>query len=120
MARAWMKLGRHTCDAVVDESIRETTNQGREDIFELRIDMDLDGGQGKREAMCKHGSNDPHFLKLVVESKAPLYGGSDLSRLIGTLMLSNTCATHRVTNGFVDELLASLQNSILPKFNHLP
>jgi hypothetical protein len=34
-------------------------------------------------------------------------------------MLLNTCATHRVTNRFVDELLALLQNSILPKLNHL-
>ncbi len=60
-----MKLGRRTCDAIVDESIRETMNQGSKDIFELRIDMDLDGGQGERIVMCKPGSNDPHFLKLI-------------------------------------------------------
>jgi hypothetical protein len=36
-----------------------------------------------------------------------------------TLMLLNTCATHRITNGFVDEMLL-LQNSILGlKFNNL-
>jgi hypothetical protein len=46
-----MKLGRCTCDAIVDESIRETTNQGRENIFELGIDMDLDGVKEK-EKLC--------------------------------------------------------------------
>jgi hypothetical protein len=35
-------------------------------------------------------------------------------------MILNTCATHRVTNGFVDELLSLLQNSIVPKPNDLP
>lgn len=43
------------CDAVIDESIREIANQGREDIFDLGIDMDLDRGQGEgeREVMPK-------------------------------------------------------------------
>lgn len=33
------------------------------------------------------------------------------------LMLLNTCATNRVTNGFVDELLSFLQNFMLSKPN---
>jgi hypothetical protein len=86
----------------MDESIRETTNQCKEDIFDLGINMDLDGGQGERKVMRKFVSNDPQFLKLVTKFKVSLYGGNDL-RLIGTLMLSNTCATHRITNDFMDE-----------------
>ncbi len=41
MARALNETWQ-VCDAVVDESIREIVNQGREDIFELGTDMDLD------------------------------------------------------------------------------
>ncbi len=49
-----------------------------------------------------------------------MYEGFQLSRLIGTLMLFNTHATHRFINGFLDELLSLLQNSILFKPNNLP
>jgi hypothetical protein len=48
----------------------------------------------------------------------PLYQGCEFNRLTRTLMILNTCAAHRCTNGFVDELLSLSQNSILPKPNN--
>jgi hypothetical protein len=60
------------------------------------------------------------ILKLMEKFKIPLFEGSGFSRLIGKLMILNTLATHECTNGFVDELLSLLCNSILPKPNNLP
>jgi hypothetical protein len=59
-------------------------------------------------AMPKFGIDNPHFLKLDVESSVPLYEGSHLNMLTCTLMLLNACTSHRCTNGFVDELLSLL------------
>jgi hypothetical protein len=65
-------------------------------------------------------SNHPHYLKLASESKVALYEGCAFSRLIGTLMILNTCATNHCTNGFEDELLSLLKTFVLPKPNNLP
>jgi len=37
--------------------------------------------------------DDPHYLKPTIESKIFLSEGCALNRLIGTLMILNTCAT---------------------------
>lgn len=39
---------------------------------------------------------------------------------MGTLMVFNTCAIHKVTNGFVDEFLSLLQFFFFPKCNNFP
>jgi len=46
--------------------------------------------------------DDLHYLKLATKSKVTLYEGCALNRLTRTLIILNTCATHRCINGFVD------------------
>jgi hypothetical protein len=56
---------------------------------------------GVNEPTCPSGDvltdtiDDPHLLRLVAEFEVILYVGSELDRLISTLMLLNACATHK-------------------------
>jgi hypothetical protein len=86
----------------------------------MDLDIDLGGDEANMGATRHTRMDDPHYLKLVAKSKVPLYDGSELSRLTRALMLLNTCATHWVINGFVDELFSLLCNYNLPKPNKLP
>lgn len=74
----------------------------------MDLNIDLRRGEVDMGAARHIGMDNLHYLKLIAESKLHLYDGSELSRLIGTLMLLNTCATHRVTNGLVDEFFFSV------------
>jgi hypothetical protein len=60
---------------------------------------------GVNETTCPNGDvptntiDDPHLLRFMAEFEVPLYVGSELNRLISTLMLLNVCATHRAQMG---------------------
>jgi hypothetical protein len=54
------------------------------------------GGYGPTQLEFHLQIDDPHYLKLATKSKVSMYEGCALSRLIGTLMILNTCATHQV------------------------
>jgi hypothetical protein len=60
-----------------------------------RDNVDL-GGYGPTQPEFDLQINDPHYLKLAIESKVSMYEGCALTRLIGTLMILNTCAAHQV------------------------
>lgn len=78
-------------------------------------------GDMKQEKVLYHKLKQITFyLKLVATSKVRLFESSGLNKLTGTMMILNTCTTHYCTNGFVDELLSLLGNSILLKPNNLP
>jgi hypothetical protein len=89
-------------------------------VDHMEQDIGLDVVEVNIGAQPKFGNDGFQYLRLVEESKVPLYSGSDLNRLTSTLMLLNAFVTHRVSNGFVYELFSLLCNSILPKPNHLP
>jgi len=88
-----------------------------QDVFILGEDRGIERDDGERASsdvrhffndILEFEINDLHHVKLTTKSKIPLYVGSELSRLIGSLVILNTCTTHRCTNGFVDELLSLL------------
>jgi hypothetical protein len=114
------------CDVAIDESMKEVRDLNRQDVFNFHDNIDIEGGnvEGAYETsqanVLKIELDDLHYLKLATKSKVPLYEGSDLSKLITTLMILNTCTTHHCTDGFVNELLSLLRNSIFPKPNNLP
>jgi hypothetical protein len=86
------------------------------------MDLDLNDGRGNAlgEAILEPSIEDPHYIKLTTKFMIPLYPSCELNMLTCTLMILNTCATHRCINGFIDKLLSLLQNSFLPKPNNLP
>jgi hypothetical protein len=47
-------------------------------------------------------------------AKVPLFESSTLSSLFVTILISNCCQTHGVSNAFIANLLALLKKSILP------
>jgi hypothetical protein len=63
--------------------------------------------------------NYPHFLKLAIKFNILLFESNGFNILTSTLILLNTSTSHRCSNGFVDELLSLLQNSIFLKPNNL-
>jgi hypothetical protein len=86
----------------------------------MEFDGPFDGGiDARKDLIHDPPIDDPNYLKLMAESNDPLYEGNELNRFIGALMILNTCATHRVTNGFVDKLFSLLQKSIVPNLNNL-
>jgi hypothetical protein len=95
-------------DVAVNDSIPQSGLDGKEEVFnmfnELEPNETLAGHHLEDAAMPKFGINNLHFLKLDVKSSE----GSHFSMLTCTLMLLNACASHRCTNGFVDELLSLL------------
>jgi hypothetical protein len=115
-----------TCDVAIDESMKEVGDLNRQDVFNFHDNINIEGGnvEGAYETSQANVQeielDDLHYLKLATKFKVPLYEGSDLSRLIATLMILNTCTTHHCINGFVNELLSLLINSIFPKPNNLP
>jgi hypothetical protein len=72
---------------------------------ELELNEALGGHHPKDVAMPKFGINNLHFFKLDVESNVPLYEGSHFSKFTCTLTLLSAFASHKCTNGFMDELL---------------
>ena len=64
-----------------------------------------------------HGDNEEALRE---ESITPLFCGSPLSRLDGTLLVMNLCRTHKVTNTCINELMTLLSTVILPKPNCMP
>jgi hypothetical protein len=54
------------------------------------------GGYGPTQLEFDLQIDDLHYLKLAIESKVSMYEGCALTRLIGTLMILNTCAAHQV------------------------
>ena len=64
-----------------------------------------------------HGENEDALRE---ESTTPLFYGSSLSRLDGTLLVMNVCRTHKVTNTCINELLALMSTVILPTPNSMP
>jgi hypothetical protein len=115
-----------TCDVVVDESTRDARDLNKQDVFNFHDNIDIEGEnvEGAYEIghvnVPKTEPSDLDYLKLATKSKVLLYEGSDLSRLLAKLMILNTCTTHCCTNGFVNELLSLLRNSIFFKPNNLP
>ncbi len=57
---------------------------------------------------------------LLREARTPLYAGSSSNRLTSILLILVCCTTFGVPNGFVDELLKLLHETILPKDNMFP
>jgi hypothetical protein len=75
---------------------------------ELEPNETLGSHHQEDATMPEFGIDNPHFLKLDVESNVSLYEGSHLSMLTCTLMLLNACTSHRCTNVLMDELLSLL------------
>jgi hypothetical protein len=101
-----------TVDVTMNDSIPQYGFDGRKEVFnmfdELEPNEALGGHHLKDTTMLEFGIDNLHFLQLDVKSNVLLYEGSHLSRLTCTLMLLNACASHRCTNGFVDEPLSLL------------
>jgi hypothetical protein len=114
------------CDVAVNKSMKEVGNLNKQDVFNFHDNIHIEGEnvEGAYETsqanVIEIELDDLHYLKLTTESKVPLSKGSDLNRLIMTLMILNTCTTHHCTNGFVNELLSLLRNSVFPTPNNLP
>jgi hypothetical protein len=123
-----------TCGVTMDQSNRPNGDLDRQtdfnmdkplefyyNVVESNVEKDnVDfGAYGPTQPKFDFKINNLHYLKLAIESNVALYEGCAHSRLIGTLMILNTCATHHYTNGFVDELLSLLKNFMLPKPNNL-
>jgi hypothetical protein len=113
-----------TCDAHIKQFRQQIGDLHKQDPFTIFDDIEFNvdgiGLYESREGVLESTLNDLHFLKLMAKSKIPLFEGSGLNILIGTLMISNTSATHKCTNGFVDELWSLLCNSIFLKLHNLP
>jgi len=114
------------CDVAIDESMKEVGNLNKQNVFNFHDNIDIEGEnvEGAYETsqanVPKIELDDLHYLKLTTKSEVPLYEGSDLSRLIMTLMILNTCTTHHCTNGIVNELFSLLKNLVFPAPNNLP
>jgi hypothetical protein len=54
------------------------------------------GGYGPTQPKFDLEIDNPHYIKLAIESNVSLYEGCAFNRLIRTLMILNTCATHQV------------------------
>jgi hypothetical protein len=96
----------------------------KQDPFTFDPKMDLnpsdDNANAPIEVVLELSIKDPHYFKLATKFMILLYQGYELNMITNTLMIFNTCATQRHTNGFIDKLLSLLRNSILPKLNNLP
>ena len=57
---------------------------------------------------------------LEESARTPLYAGSDLTQLGGTLLMLNCLRTHGASYMLVNEVFSILSNSMLPKVNSLP
>ena len=66
--------------------------------------------------------NAPASQQQILEDRAqiPLFAGSGLTQLGGTLLLLNCLRTHRASNVLVNELFLILSKSMLPTTNSLP
>lgn len=110
-------------DATQEKSIEHMNEKIKQEFFTFDLDMDLDPnddrGNALGEVVLEPSIKDPHYIKLTTKSMIPLYPSCELNNLTCTLMILNTCARHRCTNGFIDKLLLLLQNSILLKPNNL-
>ena len=53
-------------------------------------------------------------------SNTLLFAGSRLSMLSATMILLQSCRTHKCTSAFITELLTILKNAVLPEINTLP
>ena len=53
-------------------------------------------------------------------ARTPLFAGSGLTQLGGTLLLLNCLRTHSASNMLVNEIFTILSKSLLPKINSLP
>ena len=63
----------------------------------------------------------PTQQQILEESaRTPLYAGSGLTQLGGTLLLLNCLRTHGASNVLVNEVFGILSKSLLPKINSLP
>jgi hypothetical protein len=64
---------------------------------EMEFDGPLDGGTDVREDFIFNPPiDDPSYLKLMAKYSVPPYESNELNKLIGTLMILNTCATNRI------------------------
>ena len=97
-------------------SVPESSSEHAESETDAELEME-DIPQGLRD---NSDAGLQNAAALNEESKTPLYGGTNLSRLATTLMLLNVCRTHKVTNACISELLLLLAKVILPKPNSLP
>jgi hypothetical protein len=103
--------------------MRQTSNEDVDKPFNMvdhmEQDIGLDAIKVDIGSQPEFGDDELQSLRLAKESRVPLYIGSDLNKLTGTLMLLDTCVIHQVNNGFVDDLFSLLCNSILPRPNLL-
>ena len=83
-----------------------------EDAVDLDGNMQPSGDDGRAPFEGASALDD--------ESRAPLFCGSDLTRLDSTLLFMNVVRTHKVTNACITELLHLFSKVILPKPNSLP
>ena len=66
-------------------------------------------------------SGRPTRVQVLEDSaRTPLFAGSGLTHLGGTLLLLNCLRTHGASNTLVNEVFAILSKSMLPKVNSLP
>ena len=67
----------------------------------------------------EQGPPTPHQI-LEESATTPLFPGSGLTQLGGTLLLLNSLRTHNASNQLVNEIFGILSKSLLPKVNSLP
>jgi hypothetical protein len=105
-------------DATQEKSFEHMNKKIKQEFFTFDSNMDLDPnddrGNALGEVVCEPNIEDPHCIKLTTKSMIPLYPSCEFNSLTCTLMILNTCATHRCINGFIDKSLL-----FLPKPNNL-
>ena len=83
----------------------------------------INGVDHDRERM-PNNDEDNHMADaeriLEESSNTPLFAGSRLSSLSATIILLQSCRTHKCTSAFVTELFTILKNSVLPEINTIP
>ena len=81
-------------------------------MFDYDLDKDIDS---------KDISNNMDDLdNLYREGMQPVYGGTNVSIILATIVLINMAVTHNVSNAYVDELLRYLSTILLLAEKSLP
>ncbi|KAG0595199.1 hypothetical protein M758_UG148400 [Ceratodon purpureus] len=92
----------------------------RENLAFLAGD-DVEGDQMEDDNLPAMETLRPTQQQIFEESaRTPLYAGSSLTQLEGTLFLLNCLRTHGASNALVNEIFAILSKSMLPSVNSLP
>ena len=92
----------------------------RENLEDLHADNVEDEQLGDDDLPAMEIERPTHQQILEESARTPLYAGSSLTQLGGTLLLLNSLRTHGASNVLVNEIFAILSKSMLPKVNSLP